>query len=148
VPVINGILQADGAVVEILVAPSRSKVQALQMAGSPIPAAVAARAVVDTGADCTSIDPQVLRPLGLPVKAFTLANMPAAGGRTLATQYDISLTILHPSGDRRLHLVIHDLLVVELPLGVLGYQALIGRDVLALGDFHYKGKAGSFTLTY
>ena len=44
--------------------------------------------------------------------------------------------------------MISDLLVVEVPLAVLGYQALVGRDVLGRCRFLYDGPSGRFKLTY
>jgi hypothetical protein len=70
----------------------------------------------------------------LPIGGFVLANVPAHGGLTFATQHDASLVVPHPSGDARLSLTIHDLLVVELAIGVLGYEALLGREDPILGQ--------------
>jgi hypothetical protein len=58
------------------------------------------------------------------------------------------LTVLHPSLRRRSHLVLPDHHVVEQPLGVLGYQAVLGRDVLAGCLVVYDGPAGACTLAY
>ena len=55
---------------------------------------------------------------------------------------------MHPSGIGSDNLVVANLVVVELPLTQLGYHALLGRDVLALCDFHYGGRLGTFALTY
>jgi hypothetical protein len=44
--------------------------------------------------------------------------------------------------------VIADLVVEDQPLGVLGYQVLIGRDALSFCSFLYEGRAGTFTLDY
>jgi hypothetical protein len=55
---------------------------------------------------------------------------------------------VHPSGIGSDNLVVANLVVVELPLTQLGYHALLGRDVLALCDFHYGGRLGTFALTY
>ena len=77
-----------------------------------------------------------------------LANIPAHGGLTFATQHDASLTIPHPSGDPRLNLMLDSLLVVELSIGLLGYEALLGRDVLAACLFLYDGPRARFELTY
>jgi hypothetical protein len=67
---------------------------------------------------------------------------------TFGSQHDTALTILHASGNAKDHLVIGDLLVLEVPLTVLGYQALVGRDVLARCRFLSHGPGGRFRLTY
>jgi hypothetical protein len=41
--------------------------------------------------------------------------------------------------------VAEDWLVCELPLGVLGYDAVIGRDILDLTRFIYDGLPRTFT---
>jgi hypothetical protein len=122
----------------------RRSVRLYSLFHPPVPA----RAVLDSGAEATCIDSSLVQTLGMPPKGFTLANLPTAGGLTVGTEYDISLTVLHPSGNARLHLVVSDLVVVELALGVLGYQALIGRDVLAICKFLYHGPRGRFRLSY
>lgn len=63
-------------------------------------------------------------------------------------QYEANLTVVHPTRQAGSDLVMRNTLLVELPRRTLGYQALIGRDVLALCDFLYGGRAGTFTLTY
>ena len=45
-------------------------------------------------------------------------------------------------------LIVHDLLVVELSLGLLPYQVLIGRDVLDACRFLYDGPHKRFRLGY
>ncbi len=147
-PVLRAALQAEGALVDVLVGWSTARAQALRTALRPVPPPVPARAVLDSGAEVTCIDSSLVQTLGLLPKGFTLANLPTVGGLTLGMEYDVSLTVLHPSGDARFHLVVSDLVVVELALGVLGYQALIGRDVLAVCKFLYDGPRGRFRLAY
>jgi hypothetical protein len=45
-------------------------------------------------------------------------------------------------------LIVQNLLILEMPLGGLGYQALIGRDLLDRCDFFYGGRSQRFSLTY
>jgi hypothetical protein len=63
-------------------------------------------------------------------------------------QYAAGLTVIHPSGDPALHLVLADLLVIDVPLRHLGYEALIGRDVLDACRFLYHGPRNRFRLAY
>ncbi|MBY0527846.1 MAG: hypothetical protein K2R98_30900 [Gemmataceae bacterium] len=60
----------------------------------------------------------------------------------------MSLTITHPSGDSQAQLVFRNLPVIQQPLGQLGYQALIGRDVLERCLLVYDGPAKRYTLAY
>ena len=147
-PILRGTLQAEGALVDVLFGWSDSAVRQLRVSRRPIPQPVSARALLDTGAEVTCLAPSLVRALGLPSRGPTPANVPATGGLTFSSQHDTALTILHPSGNAGDHLVIGDLLVIEVPLTVLGYQALVGRDVLARCRFLYDGPGGRFRLTY
>jgi hypothetical protein len=141
----------DGPLIDVLVGLSAADLQTLRNAGRPVPTPLALHALIDTGAEVSCADPQALAPLvhvGVIPKQFVLANVPAAGGITWAAEYTVSLTIVHPSGNARAHLVLRTQPVVEQSLGQLGYQALIGRDVLARCLHIYNGPAQLFTLAY
>jgi Retroviral aspartyl protease len=142
-PILNGQFEPDGALVGL----RRPEVRKLRAAGRPLPAPVAVRALLDTGAECTCIDPQALGGLSLPLKGLGLTNVPALGGLTATPQRDASLTIIHPAGAAQ-NLVIHEHPVVELALGQLGYQMLIGRDLLDQWLFVRNGPASTFSLSY
>ena len=148
---LNGSLQPEGARVDVQLGLAAANVLALRNAGRPIPAAIPARALIDTGAEVTCADPQVLAPLtsaGLRPTRFVFANLPATGGLGLCAEYPVGLTILHPSNNPRDHLVLRTYVVVEQGLGALGYQVLIGRDVLAACFLVYDGPSRRFTLAY
>lgn len=147
-PRLNGPLSALGALVEIRIHLGRTEVQRLRSALRPIPPAVFLRALIDTGAESTCMEPAALAGLGLPFTGVGLAHAPALTGWTPAAQCEADLTILHPSGSTHLDWELPDLVVLELPIGVLGYQALIGRDVLNKCDLHYLGTQGAFALDY
>ena len=147
-PRLAGDLLPKGALVAIEVGLSRADVQQLRNAGRPIPATVSLHALLDTGAECTCVDPQAVATLSLPMKNIGLANIPAVGGLVPTVEYEASLSVVHPSGDSRLNLVIGALLVAELPLAGLGYRALIGRDVLLKCRFLYDGPRARFQLAY
>jgi len=147
-PILNGTLQAEGALVDVLLGWSDAAAHAQRSALRPVPPPLQVQALVDTGAEVSCVDPSLIQTLGLPLHSITLANLPAAGGFTPGMQYEANLTIVHPTGQSGWNLVMRNMLVVELPLRALGYQALVGRDVLAVCDFLYSGKTGTFTLTY
>ena len=144
-------IDPDGCLVDALVGLSWPVVQKLRAAGNPVPAPVAVRALLDSGAEITCIEPQALAPLvqaGLRLGIHVLANVPALSGLTLAGQYYASLTIVHPCGNPQANLVLRNLPILEQPLGKLGYQALIGRDVLSSCLFIMDGPGAQFTLGY
>jgi hypothetical protein len=147
-PILTGWLGADGALVDVLVGWSASGAQSLRAALRPVPPASRLRALLDTGAEMSCLEVAAVGALGLPVHGMTPVNLPAAGGLSFGTQYEASLTVLHPSGNSAFDLVVSDLVMIELPLGPLGYQALIGRDVLAQCHFQYHGPKGKFRLSY
>ncbi len=138
----------EGALVQIQIGLGASQVQGLRAALRPVPAPLNARAIVDTGAEITSVDSSLIQALGSPVRGTILANLPAHGGLNVGFLYDAGLAIVHPSGKPRNDLVIPDMPVLELSLAFLGYQVLIGRDVLASCRFLYHGLSKRFRLAY
>src|SRR5436190_282173 len=105
-------------------------------------------ALLDTGAETTCVDCELIRQLGLPFAGTVAANLPAHGGLTFATLHDASLTVLHPSGYSRDHLVVLNVTVLDISVSSLGYRALLGRDVLARCGFLYNGPNNTFRVAY
>jgi len=147
-PRLSGILRAEGAMVAVEIGQSRSEVQRLRNAARPIATPVSLQALLDTGAECSCVDPQALATLTLPLANIGIVNIPALGGLTPVAQHETCLTVLHPSGDARRNLVVDGLLVAETFLATLGYQVLIGRDVLSRCRFVYDGPGNWFRLSY
>ncbi len=147
-PAMTAPLQAEGALVDVRLGWAAARVRQLRRALQPIPPPADIRALIDSGAECTCLDTALIRQLGLPLASFGIANVPSAGGLLSTTEHDASLTVLHPSGDPRDCLILPDLIIVDLPIGQLGYQALIGRDVLDRCKFLYDGPAREFRLEY
>lgn len=58
-------VSAGGPLIDVVVAVSRARRVALEAAGQSVPNPVLIRALVDTGASCTNIDPVVFVQLGL-----------------------------------------------------------------------------------
>ena len=87
-PVLRLPLQADGAVVDILVGWSAAGVQQLRTALKPVPSPLNARAVLDTGAEISCLDAGLIQTLGLPSAGSVLANVPAHGGLVISGQHD------------------------------------------------------------
>ena len=147
-PILRGRLHADGAFVEVQVNWSAVQARQLRQAHRPVPPALDARALVDTGAEVTCVDAVLIQQLGLPLAQLALANIPALGGLRVGAHYHGGMTIVHPSGAPGASLTVADLLILEVPLGGLGYQVLIGRDVLTRCDFLYRGRRQRFALRY
>ncbi len=147
-PVLKGILQPEGAIVDLQVGWSAGQVRQLRQAHRPVPPALDTRALVDTGAEITCMDSVLVQQLGLPLAQLALANVPALGGLRLGAHYHAGVVMIHPSGASGMNLVVPNLLILEVPLAGLGYQALMGRDLLARCDFLYGGRRQRFTLMY
>jgi hypothetical protein len=90
----------------------------------------------------------VAKPLGLSLFGVTPLNMPALGGLTAAVQFSASLSVLHPSGLPADDLQITDLPLTEVDLNSLGYQVLLGRDVLRSCTLAADGPGSVFSLNY
>jgi hypothetical protein len=147
-PQIAGPLVPEGAIIGILVGLSRSDVLNLRLALGPVPQPMQLRALVDSGADVTCLDPSVIQALALPWDRPALANMPATVGLMPSSLYRAGVNLVHSSGNTKLDFVAADLLICELPLGLLGYDAVIGRDILDRLRFLYDGPGRSFSLDY
>jgi hypothetical protein len=124
---------------------SAAQAHQLRQAYRPVPPALDARALVDTGAEITCVDGLLIQHLGLPLAQLALANIPALGGLRLGSHYHAGLVVVHPSD---VSLVVPNLVILEVPLAGLGYQALIGRDLLARCEFLYNGRRQRFAFRY
>jgi hypothetical protein len=140
----------EGPLVDVLIGLAATAVQTLRSQGRPVPSPVTARGLIDTGAEVSCADPQLLAPLvsaGLQVGRYVFANAPALGGVN-AAEYFVSLTVVHSSGNARANLVLRNQELVEQPVGQLSYQVLIGRAVLDRTLHVHNGPAQQFTLAY
>jgi hypothetical protein len=145
----------DGARVRVRVSLDHPTVLQLRQAGQAIPQPIDIDALIDPGAERTCIDPAVVTRLGLPLYAFGFTAAPGTGQTPVPifgnvgvnTSHTAGVTVLHPSGPGH-NLVIAELIVQALPLRPLGFDALIGRDVLGSCVLVYDGPGGSVTLAY
>lgn len=148
---LNADVEGDGPLVDVLVGLSAHTQQALRNAGRPVPAPVSLRALIDTGAEVTCIDPRLLSQLvaaGLKHVRFVFSHLPAIGAINFAVEYAVSLSVVHQSGNPKNNLVLRNHPVIEQPLGAVGYQALLGRDVLDHCILVYNGPGRSLILGY
>jgi hypothetical protein len=136
------------AILDFLVGVSARRARLLRRAGQPVPAPVPLRGVLDTGADCTCVDPHFLRVLALTQVGNIPVHSASTGGTPVATnQYDVALWVAHPllrNGRKRLA---KSLRVLEFNLITQGRgEALIGKDILLRLRFYYNGRGGRFWL--
>ncbi len=94
-PVVNNKVTPNGAFIDLLVAVSLPRQTALQNAGQAVPAPVPARALIDTGASCTAIDPSLIQALGLTPTGTVPVHTPTTGqSPQICNQFDIALALI------------------------------------------------------
>ena len=146
-PLLTVSIEPAGLVVPVMVSVSQPRLGLLKSAGLPIPEAVSVRALIDTGASCTAIDPSVLRQLGLPPTGTVSIVTPSTGTTPhTCNQFDVGLAFVMPPNG--IHVATVTLPVVEASLDSHGIQALIGRDVLSKGLLVYNGPNNSLSLAF
>jgi predicted aspartyl protease len=114
----------------------------------PIPAQQFIRALVDTGAGFTSIDPRVLVSLGLtPTGTIDIVTPSTGQGVHTTDTYDVDFTI--GAGPQDTPLVIPNLRIAASELFLQqGIHALIGRDILQRCILIYNGTTNFFCLSF
>lgn len=127
---------------------SKARREALAKAGREIPPVSSIRALVDTGASCTCIDPSVVAALDLPARGTVPVHTPCTGSTPhIADEYEVSL-VLPGAGTHHVPLTIDAVPVIASDLAVQGIHAIIGRDVLQDCILIYNGTVGEFTLAF
>jgi hypothetical protein len=138
----------SGPAVPLGVAISQARRDALMKAGREIPPVSSIRALVDTGASCTCIDPAVVAALDLPARGTVSVHTPSTGSIPhIADEYEVSL-VLPGAGTHHVPLTIDAVPVIATDLAVQGIHAIIGRDVLQDCILIYNGTVGEFTLAF
>jgi hypothetical protein len=137
-------------VVEVEVGVTAAHGRALTRSGQPVPQPLRLTALIDTGASRTCIDHRVRGLLRLRGFSTLVISTPTSGpaGQARRRLDKADLLILHPSGNPQQHLARNAFTVVAVPLGQLGVDVLIDRDLLARCRFVYDGQAGTLRLEY
>jgi hypothetical protein len=138
--------------VQAVAAVSAARRAALLAASQTVPTNIPIRALIDTGASCTCLDPQVIQSLGVPATGSVLVNTPSTGSTPHATdQYDVAL-LIPPGAQGQQGLIFPTIPVIASDLfAAQGIHALIGRDILKLCVLIYNGALGNtgyFTIGY
>ena len=137
-----------GPLVAALVHVSEGRRAALEAGGIAVPGPRQIRALVDTGASFTSIQPEVMHALGLSPTGTVDIVTPSTGQDVhTAETYDVDFVV--PKAPNELPLLIPNLRVAACELYLRqGIHALIGRDVLTRCVLIYNGEQGVFTLAF
>jgi predicted aspartyl protease len=136
----------NGAMLDIVIGVSIPRQQKLHRSGQPIPKPVTGRALVDTGATPTCIDPGIAARLGLKPIGTSQVHTPSTQGVAFTCNvYDVSLVIpTSPGSPFR----IMTLAAFESSLTPQGIDVLIGRDVLEHATMFYDGPNGRMTMSF
>jgi hypothetical protein len=137
----------NGPLMDAFVAVSEARRNALTAAGQPIPNVIRIRALVDTGASGTCVDPSVPQGLGLTPTGSTSMVTPSTGATPhTADQYDVAIVVPCANAPPLVFQTV-PVACVEL-LASQGFHALIGRDILNKCILHYNGTTALFTIAY
>jgi len=141
-------MTAQGPILVAYVGVSNARRVALVAAKQQIPNPIQVRALVDTGASGTCVDPSILKTLSLTPTGSATVNTPSTGSTPhTADQYDVSI-IVPGAGPTHAPLNVPNLPVICADLLPQGFHALIGRDILSLCLLSYNGTTSLFTLAY
>ncbi len=132
-------LRAMGPLVDMRIGVGTPVEEALKKAGREVPEPVAAKAMIDTGATASVIQPALARQLDLQPVGIVSISTPSSE-RVPCLQYVVRL--FFPNN------VIVEALAIEAALKGQNIQCLIGRDVLAHGVLVYTGYINQFTLSF
>lgn len=140
-------LTPAGPIVDAFVGVSQARAAAMLQVQQVVPPVKQIRALIDTGASNTCIDPAVLAELGLTPTGTVAVTTPTTGATPVeCNQYDVALVIPAPNGPA---FMVGTIAVTENEfLNAQGFHGLIGRDVLSRCLFGYNGAMGLFTLAY
>ena len=114
-------LSPYGPILPVMVGVSKAKEQSLLSVGQPVPKPILVQALVDTGANCTCVDPAVVH----------WGSQPTQGIPILVNKYDISLVFDFPG------------LVCKRSVSALEAQFILSHSL-----FVYDGKANTFALSF
>lgn len=145
-PSVNLQITLFGPQITVTIGVSAPRRAAMDTAKIAIPPPVQCNLLIDTGASGTCLDSWVIHALGLMPSGSVDIHTPStqAGNAHACNQYDVQLTIPHPS----LSYSFHAIPVIESSFSHQGIDGLLGRDVLASCLFIYNGELGVHTLSF
>lgn len=137
-------LTTEGLELQVLVGLSTPDMQNLQAAGTPVPRPAVVTGIIDTGSNCCSISSRVVAQLGL--TPLSSGSTQTAGGTVSVNLYRVSMFIPRPGSATEFLAVVDSWIVSELNPGITGFEALVGRDLLAQLLLVLNGPRNEFTL--
>jgi hypothetical protein len=144
-PFLTSTIGAEGALVDIFIALSTPRIDALKLAGMSFPPPEKARALIDTGASISSISPRIAKCLSLIPSGITpICSATTGVAPQNSNLYDVCLAFVQPS----IKVLGVTIPVIEVDLFTPGVDVLLGRDMLRQCLCIYDGQSGTFTLAF
>ena len=135
-----------GALFPVLIGISQARRTVLQAVIANAPQLQPARALLDTGATSTVVDNSIITALGLDPRGTTLMTTPSTGEKpVVAYLYDVSVWLM---GTKLSDVLETSTQVIGADLKNLGFDVLLGRDILADCVVLYAGTAETCTLSF
>jgi hypothetical protein len=138
-------LAAAGLCLDVRVQLDSATLKSLQAAGQPLPNAIPATGLIDTGTDISGVAAPILQQLAIPVHSHRTTQ--GIGGKVPVRLFSVMLFLLDLSQPHLPWLVQPDLVVMELP-PTMPVEVLIGLDVLLGCRLLLDGPARQFTLDF
>ena len=93
-PILNGIIDAWGAMIVIRVGATTRRIASLRKVGRPEPGSMDILALLDTGASCSALDRHIIRQLDVESRGFVSIHTPSTGaGYVDRDSFDVSFTL-------------------------------------------------------
>lgn len=135
-----------GPILDVTIAPGREAMKQISAAGQPRPSPQTVKMLVDTGADKSALDENLIEQWGIPYVQAGWAKTMA--GTKPVRMYELALSLkgqaAHPTWD------VESLVITARrePFQGMPYSGLIGRDLLDRAVFVFNGPEHHCTLTF
>jgi hypothetical protein len=137
-------LTSEGLELLVMIGLSSSDMQNLRAAGLPVPRPPVVTGIIDTGSNCCCISARVAGLLGLGPAGK--GSTQTAGGTVPVNLYTVSFFVPRPGSTTEFLAVADEWTVSELNPAITGFEAIVGRDLLAQLLLVLNGPRNEFAL--
>ena len=147
--VIQGKIELSGPFIDVKVMATHFRVTTLKNMGASYPAPIEIRALIDTGASGSVLDPVIVSRLGLTLVGQISVHTPTTGSEyETRNQFDASILIIDTTLPPNQGTESFTVGVIESALASEGFLAIIGWDILKKCILTCDGPAGKFRLEF